>query len=140
MHILHIVIYWIAWLLFVAAQAQNSVKSKTNGLPSGWAGFQCWLEGHAVNLATRALFCAVACGFFIHYVAVKVESGWAATLLPTLSPRRRAIRRMLCFIKLFGYFPWLRVEVADLAPPPNAQIVPPSTSNGPNLNSGAKQP
>ncbi len=38
MHILHIVIYWIAWLLFVAAQAQNSVKSKTNGLPSGGMG------------------------------------------------------------------------------------------------------
>ncbi len=92
-----------------------------------------------MNLATRALFCAVACGFFIHYVAVKVESAGLPVTTNFVAAAAGYSANALLY-QLFGYFPWLRVEVADLAPPPNAQIVPPSTSNGPNLNSGAKQP
>lgn len=135
---LQIIVYWIAWALFVAAQAQNSVTSKTNGLAPGWLGILAWLKMHAVNLANRAFWSAVACGFFIHYVAQKVQS----TGLPITATMIAAVAGYCAnglLYQFFGLFPGMRVEVADLSPPPNATIVPYSTSNGPNSNTGAKQ-
>lgn len=133
---LNIIVYWTAWLLFVAGQAQNSVTSKTNGLPPGWRGINAWLCMHAVNLANRAFWSAVACGFFIHYVALKVQN----TGLPITAVMIAAVAGYCAnglLYQFFGLFPGMRVEVSDLAPPPNAQIVPQSTSNGPNPNIGA---
>ena len=111
----------LGWVLFVLAQAQNSVKSKTNGLSS----LKAWFQMHAVNLATRAFFSALGYGFIIHTVAGKV----ADVGLPITSTAIAGIggySANALLYQFFGYLPWLRVEVADLAPPaaPNAQQTP----------------
>jgi hypothetical protein len=134
---LQIIVYWLAWTLFVAGQAQNSVASKTNGLAAGWPGIREWLVMHAVNLANRAFWSAVACGFFIHYVAQKVQG----TGLPITATMIAAVAGYCAnglLYQFFGLFPGMRVEVADLSPPANAQIVPQSSASVPNSNSGAK--
>jgi hypothetical protein len=134
---LQIIVYWVAWCLFVAGQAQNSVASKTNGLAPGRRGISEWLVMHAVNLANRAFWSAVACGFFIHYVAAKVQS----TGLPITATMIAAVAGYCAnglLYQFFGLFPGMRVEVADLSPPPNAQIVPYSSVSVPNSNSGTK--
>ena len=137
---LNIFVYVMGWILYVAAQAQNSVKSKTNGLASGWRGIAEWLAMHGVNLATRAFFSALAYGFFIHTMATKIEAvGFSITSTAIAGSSGYAANAML--YQFFGLFPGLRVEVADLAPPANAQIVPYSNSNGPNPNmTGAPKP
>lgn len=128
---LNIIVYSLGWILYVAAQAQNSVKSNSNGLPSGWAGIKFWLSVHGVNLATRAFFSALAYGFIVHTVSEKVLSvGMPISSRAIAGVGGYAANALL--YQFFGYFPFLRVEVADLAPPANAQIVPVSTSNGPN--------
>ncbi len=109
---LNISVYVLGWLLFVLAQAQNSVKSKTNGLTT----VREWFRGHAVNLATRAFFSALGYGFIIHTVAGKV----ADVGLPVTSTAIAGIggySANALLYQFFGYLPWLRVEVADLAPP-----------------------
>jgi hypothetical protein len=109
-------VFIIGWILFVAAQAQNSVKSKTNGLNT----VSSWLKLHAVNLMTRAFFSALFYGFIVHTVAQKIEAvglQLAATTIAGIGGY--AANGML--YQIFGFMPWFRVEVADLAPPaPNA--------------------
>ena len=120
---LNIVLYAIGWLLYVAAQAQNSIKSKTNGL-AGWSGIKLWLRSQTVNLLTRAFFSALAYGFVIHTVAVRVQSaGFPVTSTMIAGVGGYAANTML--YQLFGYFPWLRVEVSDLAPPCQTTNTPP---------------
>jgi hypothetical protein len=115
-------LYAIGWLLFVAAQAQNSVRSTANGL-TGWSGVTHWLKLQAVNLATRAVSCAVLYGTIVHSVATKIQSvGLPFTGVAIAFFGGYAANTML--YQIFGLLPWLRVEVSDLAPPANAQIVP----------------
>lgn len=121
-NILEIALYAVGWLLFVAAQAQNSVRSSTNGLV-GWAGFLHWLKLQAVNLVTRAVSCAVLYGTIVHSVTAKIqEVGLPFTGIAIAFFSGYAANTML--YQIFGLLPWLRVEVSDLAPPPNSQIVP----------------
>jgi hypothetical protein len=116
------ILYAIGWLLFVAAQAQNSVRSTTNGL-SGWVGFTHWLKLQAVNLVTRAVSCIVLYGTIVHSVATKIQGvGLPFTGGAIAFFGGYAANTML--YQLFGLLPWLRVEISDLAPPPNSQIVP----------------
>jgi len=111
--ILNASVYTLGWLLFVFAQAQNSVKSKTNGLET-LAG---WFRVHGVNLATRAFFSGLGYGFIIHTVAGKVaEVGLAVTSTAIAGIGGYSANALL--YQFFGYLPWLRVEVADIAPPP----------------------
>ncbi len=137
-HAANVTLYLIGWTLFVAGQAQNSVRSKSNGLAPGFAGFQQWISFHLVNLAQRAFFSGLFYGFILHSVGSKLQAaglpitsymvagigGWAANGL---------------LYQIFGLIPGLRVEVADLAPPPNSQIVSPSNPNDPQPSSGEKK-
>ena len=120
--ILEIALYAVGWLLFVAAQAQNSVRSSTNGL-AGWGGFLHWLKLQAVNLLTRAVSCAVLYGTIVHSVSTKIQAvGLPFTGIAIAFFGGYAANTML--YQIFGLLPWLRVEVADLAPAPNSQVVP----------------
>jgi hypothetical protein len=117
--ILDVSVFTLGWLLFVMAQAQNSVKSKTNGLTT----LADWFRMHAVNLATRAFFSALAYGFIVHTVAQKIESVGLQLTATTIAGIGGYSANALLY-QFFGYMPWLRVEVADLAPPgstPNPQ-------------------
>jgi hypothetical protein len=120
----NILMYLIGWVLYVAAQAQNSVTSKSNGLPSGFDGIKGWLRMHLVNLATRAFFSGLAYGFLVHTIAAKIQGvGFPLTSTAIAGVAGYSANAML--YQFFGLFPGLRVEVSALAPPPNSQIVVP---------------
>jgi hypothetical protein len=122
--LVNILMYLIGWVLYVAAQAQNSAASKTNGLPHGFEGIKLWMRLHLVNLATRAFFSGLAYGFLVHTVAAKIQTiGFPLTSTAIAGVAGYSANAML--YQFFGLFPGLRVEVADLAPPANAQIAPP---------------
>jgi len=106
-------VFIIGWILFVAAQAQNSVKSKTNGLDT----MSSWLKLHAVNLLTRAFFSALGYGFIVHTVAQKIEAVGGLQLAATSIAGIGGYAANGMLYQLFGFMPWFRVEVADLAPP-----------------------
>jgi hypothetical protein len=110
--ILNVSVFILGWLLFVLAQAQNSVKSKTNGLTT----LKDWFRVHAVNLATRAFFSALGYGFIIHTVSAKIQAVGFPVTATTIAGLGGYSANALLY-QFFGYFPWLRVEVADLAPP-----------------------
>lgn len=137
-HVVNITLYLMGWVLFVAVQAQNSVQSKTNGLSSGIGGLQQWLAMHMVNLAQRAFFCGLFYGFIVHTIGIKLQAaGFPITSYMTAGIGGWASNAML--YQIFGLIPGLRIEVAELAPPPNAQIVPPSIP-APSNPPGAKIP
>lgn len=122
LQILDVSVFALGWILFVLAQAQNSVKSKTNGLNT----LKSWFQLHAVNLATRAFFSGLAYGFIVHTVSSKIASvGLQLTATSVAGIGGYSANALL--YQFFGYLPWLRVEVADLAPPGPAQTPSPGT-------------
>lgn len=113
------VIFAFFWLLFVVAQAQNSIRSTANGL-DGWTGFKKWLALQAVNLTTRASFSAVLYNIIIASITAKVQSvGMPFTSAAIAAIGGYAANAML--YQIFGYLPWLRVEIHDLVPPSEQQ-------------------
>lgn len=110
-----VVIFCAGWLLFVAGQAHNSVRSSSNGL-AGWSGFMVWLRFQAVNLVTRAFFSALAYSFIIHTIATKIQAaGFPVTSTTVAGIGGWAANGLL--YQFFGLFPFLRVELSELAPP-----------------------
>lgn len=137
-HVGNVVLYVMGWALFVAGQAQNSIRSKSNGLPSGFAGLHAWLGFHLVTLAQRAFFSGLFYGFIVHTITIKLTAaGFPVTSFMVAGVGGWAANGLL--YQIFGLIPGMRVEVADLAPPANAQIVPQSPSTT-NPNSGAPKP
>jgi len=121
--LVNILMYVIGWALYVAAQAQNSVRSKSNSLPPGFEGMKLWLRAQLVNLATRAFFSGLAYGFLVHTVAAKIQNvGMPLTSTAIAGVAGYSANALL--YQFFGLFPGLRVEVSDLAPPASSQIVP----------------
>lgn len=120
---LNVVLFALGWLLFMLAQAQNSVLSKSNGLPPGWPGIAQYLKVQAINLGIRALVSGAfypvivqnvtskltGAGFTLHSAGVAAVSGLAANAI---------------VYQASGLLPWLRTEVSNAVPPPNVQIVP----------------
>jgi hypothetical protein len=125
---LNIVVFAVGWILFVAAQCKNSLNSKTNSL-QGWPGIRTWLLGNAVNLLTRAFFSALAYGFLVQTISAKID-GVGFHLTSTTIAGVAGYSANALLYQFFGLFPGLRVEVADLAPPPNAQVLPLPKSGG----------
>lgn len=119
---LNVTVYVIGWLLFVAAQAQNSVASKSNSLQRGWPGIKVWLQAHAVVLATRAFFSALAYGFIVHTVAGKIDGmGFHVSSHAIAGVAGYSANALL--YQFFGLFPGMRVEVSDFAPPASTQAL-----------------
>ena len=122
-HAVNITLYLMGWVLFVAGQAQNSIRSQTNGLSSGITGLQQWLSMHIVNLAQRAFFCGLFYGFIVHTIGIKLQgAGFPITSYMVAGIGGWAANGLL--YQIFGLIPGLRIEVAELAPPPNSQVVP----------------
>lgn len=114
-----VLVYILGWILFVAAQAVNSVRSSANGL-TGWAGFRKWLTLQAVNLLTRAFFSAILFGWVIQFVAEKIAAAGLSLHATAVAGFAGYAANALLY-QAFGLMPWLRVEVQDLAPPTNTQ-------------------
>jgi len=121
-----ILVFASGWVLFVLAQAQNSVRSTANGL-TGWAGLLHWLKLQAVNLATRAFFSGLFYAWVMQLVTNKIKAA-GLTLTGTAIAGLAGYAANALLYQAFGLMPWLRVEVQDLAPPANAQIVPTRTT------------
>jgi hypothetical protein len=118
---LNVLIFAVGWVLFVAAQCKNSLNSKTNSL-QGWPGIRTWILGQAVNLATRAFFSALAYGFLVQTFSTKIDAvGFHVTSTTIAGVAGYSANAAL--YQFFGLFPGLRVEVSDLAPPANSQVV-----------------
>lgn len=108
-------VFWAGWILFVAAQAQNSVRSSANGL-EGFAGFKRWIKLQAINLLTRVFCSAIFYGTLITWVSQKLRSvGFA--LEPAAISGLAGYSANAFLYQIFGLIPWLRVEIGDLAPP-----------------------
>ena len=126
---LNIIVFAVGWILFVAAQCKNSLNSKTNGLV-GWLGIRTWLLAQAVNLLTRGFFSGLAYGFLVHTFSAKIDAvGFHVTSTTIAGVAGYSANALL--YQFFGLFPGLRVEVSDLAPPANSQIVPAQTPSLP---------
>ena len=114
-----ILVFASGWVLFVLAQAQNSVRSTANGL-TGWAGLLHWLKLQAVNLATRAFFSGLFYAWVMQLVTSKIKAA-GLTLTGTAIAGLAGYAANALLYQAFGLMPWLRVEVQDLAPPANIQ-------------------
>lgn len=129
---INVVLYTLGWLLFVAAQAHNSVRSTANGL-SGWAGLVRWLHLQAVNLTTRAFFCAILYAWLIQFVTLKIQATGLVLHAEAICGITGYASNALLY-QAFGYLPFLRVEIQDLAPPSNSPtaILPTPPNSGVN--------
>lgn len=121
-------IFALGWLLYVLAQGQNSLKSNTNSL-TGWAGWKVWLSAQAVNLLTRAFFSALAYGFILHTLTAKMQGLGFPMTSETIAGVGGYSANALLY-QFIGLIPGLRVEVADLAPPPKSELIPPTGPAG----------
>ena len=131
---LNILVYTIGWLIFVLAQARNSVMSNTNGL-DGWAGFKQWFEVQWTNLLVRAFFSGVFATYIIQQVATKVQDAGLGLHALEIA----ALGGFAANALLYQILGWtgLRAEVSKFVPPPNSEIVPVSKPN-PNPTPGAQ--
>ena len=107
-------VYSLGWLLFVVAQAQNSVRSTANSL-SGWPGVKQWLRLQAVNLLTRGFFSALFYGFVVQFVTSKIQAVGLNITSTSIAGLAGYSANALLY-QVFGFMPWLRVEIHDLAP------------------------
>jgi len=133
-HLGNIVLYVMGWGLFVAMQAQNSIRSSSNGL-DGVEGWKSWMRFHLIDLMVRGFFSGLFYGFIVHTATLKLQAagfpvtsymiagfgGWSAN----------GLVYQICGV--LG----IRVEMGEKVPPANAQVVPQSASTT-NPNSGAK--
>lgn len=124
-HFANILLYIMGWVLLVAAQAQNSIRSKTNGLQPGFAGFRQWLDIHWLDLCHRGFWC----GLFYSVIVTKTTTLLQGAGLPGTSfivagvggyASNSIIYQILGLLPI----PGLRKEVADFAPPTD----PPATA------------
>lgn len=115
-HFGNIVLYIMGWVLFVAGQAQNSIRSKTNGLQPGFAGFRQWLDIHWLDLAHRAFWS----GLFYGLVVNKMTSTLQGLGLPVTSYMVAGTGGWSAnsiVYQILGLLPGQRKEVADVVPP-----------------------
>jgi hypothetical protein len=127
-----IAIFILGWVLFVLAQAQNSVQSTSNGL-SGWAGLSRWLKLQAVNLATRAFFSGIFYGYLVQFVASKIQAAGLGITAFTIAGVAGYSANALLY-QVFGLLPWLRVEIGTLAPPVCNSLI--GNNSGPAIQGG----
>lgn len=122
MHGLNVAVFAIGWALFVLSQAQNSIRSSSNGL-QGAAGWRAWLKLHAIDLLTRAFFSAIAYGFILNQVSTKLQAVGFNVTATTIAGCGGFMANALLY-QFFGLIPGLRVEVGELAPPAPTPLVP----------------
>lgn len=128
MKFLNETLYATGFVLYVLAQAQNSIRSSSNGLQSGWAGVKAYLKAQAVNLGTRAFFSALAFEFLVKSLDTKVQAAGYAISSHAIAGIAGYASNALLY-QFIGLFPGLRVEIPEVSPPATAApapAVPPS--------------
>jgi hypothetical protein len=121
--VLDVTMFALGWLLFLFGQIQNSIRSSSNGLDTGWAGIKHWLNIQSVNLMTRLFFSVIFYPTLLAGVFAKMDAPLRATGLPLAAWGMAGIAGYTVntgLNQIFGFIPWLRVEVGQLAPPSDA--------------------
>jgi hypothetical protein len=120
--LLNVSVYLLGWALFVLNQANNSIRSSSNGL-QGRAGWAQWFGAHAIDLATRLFFSGIAYGFILHTVTDKMQVlGFPLSAAAIAGIGGFGANTLL--YQFFGYIPFLRVESSLVAPPMNPPVPP----------------
>jgi hypothetical protein len=103
--------FWLGWLLFVLAQAKNSVSSSANSL-QGWTGGLRWFQIQWPNLLMRAVGSAAIYATAVHTMAARF-----ATLDPNAIAAIAGYTANGFLYQSFGLLPGLRNEPNEVAPP-----------------------
>jgi len=112
---LNVALFIVGWVLFMLAQAQNSIRSNSNGL-QGFAGWAGWFQMHVIDLAIRAFLSACFYGFLVQQAAAKIAAaGLSIESYGVAGVSGLAANALL--YQVTGLIPGLRVEVPELAPP-----------------------
>lgn len=122
LEILHVVLFIVGWVLFVLAQAQNSIRSSTNGL-SGKNGWAVWFQAHAIELAVRAFVSGCFYGFILKTTEGAIEAAGLHTTATGIAGMGGFFANAVAY-QITGHIPQLRVETADVAPPINPPLPP----------------
>lgn len=126
------VMYFTGIVLHLFLQIQNSVRSNSNGLTTGWAGMKKWLQLQAVSVLVRLFFSAIVFPAALQG-PLHALSGTLATAGVALPPWGLAglagynVDALLN--QVFGLIPWMRAEIPQLVPP----NVPSLPSNDPSV-------
>ncbi len=134
----NVTLFLMGWTLFVAGQAQNSIRSTSNGLPPGFAGLKQWLDFHWLDLAHRAFWSGLFYGLIVHKATATMQAvGFPVTSYMVAGFGGWSANGIV--YQLLGVL-GVRIEMGEKVPPANAQIVPQLTANGPNSIPEEKKP
>lgn len=113
-----LIMYLLGVIIQVLLEAQNSVKSSSNGLPPGLPGIVQYLELQGISLLAR-LFLSIV--FFTVILDMTQKAvGATFTSMPAWAMAGLAGYGSSAFLRqVSGLIPGLRVEVAQQAPPPS---------------------
>jgi hypothetical protein len=129
-HAGNIILYVMGWGLYVAGQAQNSIRSTSNGLTDSFEGWRAWLRFHLIDLANRAFWSGLFYGLAVHSTAVKLQAlGFPITTYMVAGAGGFFANAFV--YQAFGLLGIKRVEMGEKVPPPNSQIVAPSPPAAP---------
>ena len=108
-------LYVLGWVIFVLIQAQNSIRSSSNGL-QGKAGWVKWFQAHAVDLLLRAFVSGLFYRYIVHTEGQKLASMGFSLDADTIAGVGGLAANAFLY-QIFGLIPGLRVETGEVAPP-----------------------
>jgi len=115
--VLTLSLYLAGFFVQLLLQAQNSVQSSSNGLPTGFAGIVKWLHLQGINSLARLFLSVMLFPFFVQATAKLVASS-GVTLETWALSGIAGYSASALLNQLTGLIPALRVEIPNVAPPP----------------------
>jgi hypothetical protein len=114
-HVANAILYIMGWSLFVAGQAQNSIRSPSNGLTDDFEGWKCWMRTHFLDLANRAFWSGLFYGFIVYSATGKMQ----AIGFPVTSYMAAGVGGYTANVFIYQVFGVLgyRVEMGEKVPP-----------------------
>jgi hypothetical protein len=133
MHALIWTMFFVGFALHLALQIQNSVRSKSNGLDTGWSGILAWLKLSWLSVLIRLFFAAVLFPALIAGPLDKLGEtlSQAGFVLPAWSLAGIGGFSADSFIyQVVGLIPGMRAEMPLLVPPSGPAPTPPPAAPG----------
>src|ERR1700741_5471941 len=115
-----VLLYLIGWTLSVGLQAQNSIRSKTNGLTDNFEGWRIWLRFHLLDLLIRGSVCGVIYRLAVYTSAEKLQSLGVHGLTTYTGADGAGGRANLGAYQILGVMGY-RVEISEKIPPADNQ-------------------
>lgn len=118
------IMYLLGWLLFLALQISNSLKSNTNGLEYSWKGFKKWLSISLLPTLVRLFFVVIIFPAMIKGPLSSIDALLKAGGFALQGWGLAGLAGFTCEAALYqltGLIPGLRKEVSSVVPPPPDQ-------------------